>query len=305
MPFSLMSNHGRHRRLAQSGVVCLAVVLLAATAFAREPVDARVKATVDGMVSIENLAGSVHVIGWDQDEVRVEGHLADVVKRLDLDSEEGEVTIEVVLPRRVDDVGETDLEIHVPKGSSLDIETVSAWIRIEGVHGNLMAESVSGSITCEGSAESVEFETVSGGIEITGVKSRIEAESVSGAVEIRDAGGAVEAATVSGSVTISGGDFERGDFESVSGALHFEGDLESDGHYQFENLSGSTTLVLPEDADATFTIETFSGSIKSDFDARIDSEDHGPGKFSEFSRGSGAATLEITSFSGSITLKMK
>ena len=214
-------------------------------------------------------------------------------------------TIEVVLPRRVDDIGETDLEIHVPKGSSLDIETVSAWIRIEGVHGNLMAESVSGSITCEGTAESVEFETVSGGIEITGVKSRIEAESVSGAVEIRDAGGAVEAATVSGSVTISGGDFERGDFESVSGALHFEGDLESDGHYQFENLSGSTTLVLPEEADATFTIETFSGSIKTDFGARIDSEDHGPGKFSEFSSGSGAATLEITSFSGSITLKKK
>ncbi len=305
MTLSPRRNHPRHGRLAGSAVVCLAVALLAATASAREPVDARVKADTDGTVTIENLAGSVHVIGWDESEVRVEGHLADVVKRLDLDSDEGEVTIEVVLPRRVDDVGETDLEIHVPNGSSLDIETVSAWIRIEKVHGDLMAESVSGSITCDGHAASVEFETVSGSIEVTGVKTRIEAESVSGAVEIRDAGGSVDAATVSGSVTITGGDFERGDFESVSGALRFEGDLAPDGYYEFENLSGSTDIAVPGDVSASFTIESFSGSIKTDFGASIESEDHGPGKFCEFSRGGGDAEVEVTSFSGSITLRKK
>jgi hypothetical protein len=305
MTLSPTSSPERPQRNPCSAVLCLAVVLAAAAAFAGETVDTRVDASATGTVSIENLAGSVRVIGWDRKEVHVKGELADEVKRLDVEEDDGDVTIEVVLPRRVDDVGETDLEIQVPNGSSLDIETVSAWIRIEKVHGDLVAESVSGSITCEGPAESVEFETVSGSIELSGVKTRIEAESVSGAVEIREAGGSVDAATVSGSVTIKGGDFEHGDFESVSGALEFEGDFAAGGYYEFENLSGSTVIAVPDDVSASFTIESFSGSIKTDFGARIESEDHGPGKFCEFSRGGGDAEVEITSFSGSITLRKK
>ena len=55
---------------------------LGATAAARGevPVDETVRASAGGDVSIDNLAGSVTVKGWDRDEVRVQGTRADVAE---------------------------------------------------------------------------------------------------------------------------------------------------------------------------------------------------------------------------------
>ena len=64
--------------------------------------------------------------------------------------------------------------------------------------------------------------------------------------------------------------------------------------------------MLPEDVSAEFDVETFSGDIVNDFGpkARRTSE-YAPGKELSFSTRSGDARISVSSFSGTIRLKMK
>ena len=66
---------GRKDVMSKKLIFSLAFAAVAATTFTAEDVDERHAAEPDGFVEIENAAGSVTVIGWDQAEIHVKGHL--------------------------------------------------------------------------------------------------------------------------------------------------------------------------------------------------------------------------------------
>ena len=106
-----------------------------------------------GVVAIENLAGSITVIGWDQAEVRVQGTLA-AGAELSFEGSGKRTGIEVEVedhPREA----RSDLEVHVPAGSHVEIEGVDAEIEVRGVSGSIEAETVNGGITQSGPAKEV------------------------------------------------------------------------------------------------------------------------------------------------------
>ena len=112
---------------------------------------------------------------------------------------------------------------------------------------------------------------------------------------------------MSGSVTVEASDIEQGEFESVSGSVHFTGALLPGARLGAESHSGSVVLNLPADTSARFQIETFSGSINNGFggaEAERTSR-YAPGKRLDFTLGSGDAQVRIESFSGSVTLNPK
>ena len=122
---------------------------------------------------------------------------------------------------------------------------------------------------------------------------------------VREAGGELEAASVSGNVTVEGGFLQGGEFETVSGSIMVSADL-GDGSIEFESMSGEIVLAVgPGGAD--FEIETFSGTI----DNRLTSDQptraskHTGGQDLEFTSGSGAARVSISSFSGSVTIDQR
>ncbi|MGB5163332.1 MAG: DUF4097 family beta strand repeat-containing protein [Thermoanaerobaculia bacterium] len=288
-------------------LLLMAIALAAGGVWAGESVDVTKSASATPTVEIENLAGSVKIHGWDREEIKVTGVLGDDTDGLDFSGSNDNFDIEVEIPdsygRRHRDL-DSDLEIWLPAGSSLAIETVSASIRVSGVNGRLELESVSGEVTVDGAPTSADVETVSGSIELSGSETLAVAESVSGKIELSGVAGRVEAATVSGSIRVEASDIEQGEFEAVSGSVRFTGALSPGARLSAESHSGSVVLNLPADTSARFQVETFSGGIDNGFgggEAERTSR-YAPGKRLDFTIGSGDAQVRVESFSGSVTL---
>jgi hypothetical protein len=91
----------------------------------------------------------------------------------------------------------------------------------------------------------------------------------------------------------------------VSGRLEFEGDPAPDGEFEFESLSGTVVLRLPDELSAEFEVETFSGSIDSEFGGRERRPRHGPGATFYEVYGKGEAYFSIETFSGSVRIQRK
>lgn len=271
----------------------------------RRTVDETRAVQADVRIEIQNVAGEVIVRGWDRNEVHVQGTLGDDVEDLILEGGASSLRIEVEIPnnsRGRRDI-EAYLEIQVPRGARLDVETVSAGIEVTQVDGDMKIASVSGSLEIAGSPAEVQAESVSGSIRIRGDGTRISAESVSGSVTVEGAAGRVDVSSVSGNVETRAAEIQEGSFESVSGRVELHGRLSPSAQIDIESHSGNVELYLPADTSASFEVETFSGDIDNDLgpDARrVDR--YTPSKRLEFTSGSGSARVRVSTFSGNVRL---
>ncbi len=258
-------------------------------------------------VSVQAILGSIRVVGWDRNEVHVTGTLGSGLEGLDIDSDEDEVDIEVKYPGRHEGHlrdGEANLEISVPLGADVQIETVKGTIDVENVDGELELQTVHGGITVVGSPSQVEAETVSGDIHISGAGTEVEAESVSGAVIVTGATGSIAIETMSGGIEVTAAAAADGvSLGSMSGSIEYRGDLSADGDLSVEAYSSEIVLVLPSTVSATFDIETQTGDIDNDFGPQPRRlEGFLPGKILEFSLNGGSAEVSVESFSGNVRL---
>ncbi|HSB60616.1 MAG TPA: DUF4097 family beta strand repeat-containing protein [Vicinamibacteria bacterium] len=279
--------------------------VLAAPAAAQTTVDQRRPAAPEGLVDIENMAGSIRVTGWDKPEVAVSGKLGRRASALQLSGGEDRTRIEVEAEGSPHGV-RSDLDIKVPAGSRLRIEGFEASITITGVTGSVEAETVNGTITLAGGTREVELQAVNGGVEIARASGRIKAESVNGPVTVRDSSGELEASTVNGPLVVTGGNWDRVRIETVSGSLRFEAALPKHAALEAETVSGSVELVLPSQIAADFSISSFSGDIDNEFgpaptrESRWTSEKH-----LGFSVGGGGTRVSVQTLSGNIHLRKR
>jgi DUF4097 and DUF4098 domain-containing protein YvlB len=285
--------------------VVLATVLAApAWLAAQTTVDQKRPAATDGAVSIENMAGSVKVVGWDRAEVQVKGTVGDG----------GELSFEVSGKRTHIEIEadynpmgvKSDLEVYVPAGSSVDVEGFQATISVSGVTGAVKAETVNGSITQTGAARSVELQSVNGDIEVTKASGRIQAEAVNGGVSVRDGSGDLEASTVNGKLLVTGGSYERAQMESVSGAVRFDAALSARASLSIETVSAPVELLLPAAVSAEFEVSSFSGRITNELGPAAEKR----GKWTpqselHFTTGSGGARIRIETLSGVIGIRKR
>ena len=286
-------------------LAAIAPLLLAGAAADQTDVDRTVDARPDGRVTITNVAGSVKVNGWDRNEVEVKGTLGPGVERLDIDSSGRTVEIEVDYLRRSHGRdADAHLEIRVPAGSDVDVESVSAEVSVAGVTGEVTVESVSGSVDVEGSPQSVDLESVSGSIEVRGGADQASAESVSGRVRLSGAFRDVEAESVSGRVELSSDEIRRADLSTTSGDIELAGSLAPRAEIEVESHSGSVELLLPSSVSARFEVTTYSGRIDNDLGPPAEKTSrYAPGKELNFAIGGGDARIRVDTFSGSVRLR--
>ena len=283
----------------------LTLLLAAPPARAQTRLEQSRPAAADGLVDIENMSGSVKVVGWDKNEVTVTGTLGRRAEGLDFSSTGNRTRIEVETHGSPHGV-RSDLEISVPAGSRVKVEGFDANITITGVTGAVYAETVNGSITQSGAAKEVELQSVNGSVEVAKATGRIRAESVNGAVTVREVSGEVEASTVNGELTVTGSTFERAHLEAVSGSIHFEGDLGKRAILEAETVSGSVELLLPASVSADFEISTFSGEIVNELGPAAPRKGrYTPEKELSFSAGSGGAKVVVNTLSGGISLRKR
>jgi len=285
--------------------VILSLVAGPGLVWAQSKVDERRPAAPDGIVQIENTDGSTRVIGWDKGEVQVTGTLGRRAQGVEITSDSRRTRISVEVEGAPHGV-KNDLEIRVPAGSRLTIESFSADITVADVTGTVEAESVNGSITVSGGARTIGVQTVNGSVLIKGPATRINAESVNGSVTIREASGEIEASTVNGELAVAGASFDRARLETVSGSLRFEGALGGRATLEVETVSGGVELILPAAVSADFSVSTFSGEIENELGppARKSSR-YTPEKELSFSTGSGGADVSVQTLSGNIALRKR
>ena len=272
---------------------------------AAEEIDRKVDAASDGAVYVSNIAGHVDVEGWNRSEVHVTGELGRNVEELIVERSGDKVTIKVKVPRNGGRGIASDLSISVPKGSSLDVGTVSADIEVAGVFGDQKLEAVSGDISTETDSADVRAGTVSGDVEITGNGKDAETRgnTVSGDVTLIKIAGDAAAESVSGDVEIDGGSFDRAQFNTVNGDIYFVAELWSDGKLGAETVNGEIDLTFKGKVSGRFDIDTFNGEIDNCFGPKAKrTSKYAPGKELNFQEGSGDARIKVSTMNGDISI---
>lgn len=269
-----------------------------------------VRRTVDadprGVVSIESFAGRVVVEGGDAARVEVDAVLARPGDELRLERQGARVRIEVESAARKGPAT-AELRVVVPRGSRLEIGSLSAEVEIRGLTGTVEVETVSGTLRLRGRPSEVRVETVSGTVDIADGAGRVRVESVSGPIEIAGAAPRVEARSVSGPVALrSSVPIEHVELGTVTGRLELDAaSVGARARIDLESHSGSVRLAWPADASARVEVETFSGLVESAWPSAETSGGRiGPGSNQTFQigEGAGAAAISIETFSGTIAI---
>lgn len=280
----------------------LAVAFLAATGQAQIKVSRGLPLNADGAVRIYNLGGKVKVVGWARDSVAVRGTMGNGSAFHMGGGRSG-------MKMFVEDADErnpapANLEVWVPFNAKLWIKTATAGIEVSGVTGSLDLYVVSGTIAVRGNPSDVNAEAIDGAIRISGSPSWVRAKSASGDVSFDGKSPDVTISTVSGKIDVKGMNFEKAKFESVTGAIQFDGSFERGGLINFDTHSGSIDVGLASESSADFEVVSIAGTIVNKLTPKRPAAGrYGRGAELETAAGNGGTRVVIKSFKGPVVLR--
>jgi type VI protein secretion system component Hcp len=293
----------RSKTMKRAALALVTALALPAGLAAGTTVDQKHPAAPDGEVTIENMAGSIKVTGWDRAEVQVQGTIADSAE-LEITGSERKLHVEVAPEHNP--MAKSDIEVMVPAGSSVSIEGFQATITVTGVSGSVTAETVNGSITHAGPSKDVSLQSVNGAVETTKGSGRVNAEAVNGPITVRDASGELEASTVNGKLTVAGGSFTRAHVEAVGGGVRFDAALAPKATLSVESVSGPVDLFFPAGFGGDFTVTTFSGTVVNELGPAAEkTSEFTPQKELSFTSGSGGVRVSVETLSGAVNIRKR
>lgn len=282
-------------------VLALAVALAAlAPARAQTRADGPILASrrvVDSAVfKIFNSRGSVRIIGWDRDSLLVRGRLGSP-KSFVASGDSLGLKLSVDDPLR----GEprpTSLVVYLPRRARATIKAVNADVDLAGVGGWIY--TITGSVHASGSIGALEIESMRGSVVVDARTPWLRVRGGDGAVVVRGSPEDADVSTITGPLDIAATGIVRGQFGSVSGALHFHGTPVSDGIYEFSNHSGETVLSLPSATSAVLALSNVTGPIENGFSQARPAAS--PARSLRITLGRGDAQIIVRSFKGPIRI---
>ena len=189
----------------------LALLLACGSALgAGTPIEQHRAVNADARIDISNVKGAVNVTAWDKAEVAISGTLGEGAKGLAIEGGGDHLSIKVQAPDHQGwfswgadaRMGDTVLDLKVPRSAALKIEVVSADVNVTGVAGrSLDVHSVSGKLRLDSGADEVEIDTVSGNIDLSGRATQGHLQTVSGNIRTRGLGGQLKFESVSGDIS--------------------------------------------------------------------------------------------------------
>jgi hypothetical protein len=249
-------------------------------------------------VDVENFAGEIAVRTWTRNAVRIEAsHSRRVVVEIAVEDDR----IKVEARGRHGVPGTVDYRLTVPVWIALELSGVSTEISVEGVRGELKAQTVHGDVRVKGGGGFVSVGSVDGEVDVSGARGRIEVSSVNQGVRVADVTGELSAESVNGDIVLERVGSKSLEISTVNGDLYFDGDLEPGGVYGFSTHNGDIVIGLPEKPDVMVSVSTFSGDFSSSIPVQLRGT-HSGKEFS-FSLGSGRARLDLETFQGGIHLE--
>jgi DUF4097 and DUF4098 domain-containing protein YvlB len=218
-----------------------------------------------GRVSLENINGSVRVVAWDRDEVKVDAvksayrrdrlDEAKIVVRSDMNA----VHIETDYPMRTQNFNDDEGRYNNPATVEYTL-TVPRNVRIDSI------------------------ELINGDLNIDGITGDIKASSINGHVSGHELMGEVRLSTVNGKV------------EAMFGRLNETKAI------SLGSVNGPVTLVIPSDSNAVIKADTVHGGISNDFGLPVRRGEY-VGRDLAGQLGQGGARIKLGNVNGAITIK--
>lgn len=254
---------------------------------------------VDGAeyLDVETLGGSITVGVWDEDRVRVR---AEHSTRTYVEIKRNRRGISVESEARRGPANIVDFVITVPRRLALRLEAQYGDITIDGADGSVQAETMRGDVTVRGGRGTIEVSSTMGNIFVDGADGTIEIESSAADIRVENSSGEIYAETAGGTIVLENVDPTAVDVGSTGGRVHYSGSFRRGGTYFFGAHGGSITIVVPENASASFNVATVHGSITSTLEGQPES--FRGGERHEFTVGEGGALVEAETYGGRIRL---
>jgi len=251
-------------------------------------------------LDVEAPGGSIVVTGWDRDEIRVQaGHSHRT--HIDIRRSGDHVSIEAEADRGP--AGAVDFTISAPRATSVSLEGMYTDITVDGLDGDVDAETLRGDVTVKGGAGSVKASATAGKILVQGARGTIDVESTAGGIRLVDVGGTVTGESVGGSIVFENAHAKSVDVGTTGGTIRYEGTLDPNGMYSFGSFGGSVTLVLPDGTPASLSLSSIHGSAMTNLGGemrRLRSGDR-----HRLDVNGGGAVVEVESFGGRVAVLRK
>ncbi len=232
------------------------------------PIAATFKATKTPRVQIENLRGNARVVGAETEEIKVTGrHSIRAFDRAQADKTNGLCNLEIVqqgdliIVRTNQDKAageqriESELEIIVPKG---------ATVQGRGRFGDFDISGITGNVDIDSDNAGVRVSEVAGGARIDTRRSdQIRVTNVKGNVEVRGRGSDLELDHIEGTVAVNGSYGGEIVFRQLAKPLRFESD---NTNLRVEKIAGTLTFshgeMVAEDFTGPVTLRSHSKDVE-------------------------------------------
>jgi DUF4097 and DUF4098 domain-containing protein YvlB len=251
--------------------------------------------TTRPVVSVRNNNGKITVKSWQKNEVHVlVNHASDKVE-VDADQRGNRIDISThVLNQSVTpDELKADFEISVPEETELQIKNDAGNVAVVRVSGDMTFETVLANVDLEEVAGYLVVKTVSGSLECVRCAGRIEVNSISGNVRFIQ--------PISSNVRA----------QTYSGSIFFDGDFLPGGVYVLKNHRGPIEVKYTESDSFDLRATSIYGKVDQEPTLRLKPPAHErrtpPGVSNSLfgTYNSGAARVELTSFSGTISIRKR
>lgn len=269
-------------------------------------------------------AGKISVRGWDRNEVQAATKQAGtkiVLRKTGaVDASVPATRIEVLVSEK-SEAGETqddssdvssNVMLDVPRGATVYLKTQDGDVDVQDVV-EAHVETSGGKVDLRRISKATEAASVGGDVSLEDISGRARLASIGGVVEVKnmraiDANDFLKIKTVSGDMLLDRVGPARVEANTISGEVKFMGTLARGGIYNFTTTSGDVTLELPPDSSFKLNARVSQqGEIITEFPLAYKGtsssailQGHLTGNY-----GSGDATINLVSFSGTVRLRKK
>jgi DUF4097 and DUF4098 domain-containing protein YvlB len=251
--------------------------------------------TREPRISLTNLKGQILVRGWDKAQVHVVYTVASPRAEVDTEflPETGPVekvhfSIHELDASVATSEAAADYTLDVPTGSRLEIRNPQGKIRVEGIQGDASIDSVGGDIV------------------VANYSGHLSVRSVGGNIEVSHPSGDVEVSSVTGNLHFVSPSTSKLRGTTTSGHIIFEGDFMDRGDYMLSAYSGDVDVVCPPSASYELRAKTVKGKVVNTMSMTHRHRSASPQDSANSLLGTyntGKATVELTSFSGTIRIR--
>jgi len=289
------SEPSKLRTQAAAWVLSGILLLAAAPAAFAHHVDKKFDVTMRPVVAVRNDNGRVTVRAWQKNQVQVVADHASEKVEVDVDQRGNRIDIvthvlnQSVTPEEL----KADFEISVPEETELQIKNDAGTVAVFRVSGDMTFETVLSNVRLEEVAGYLVVKTVSGSLECVRCAGRLELSSISGNLRLFQ--------PVSSNVRA----------QTYSGSIFFDGDFLPGGTYVLKNHRGPIEVMYTDSDSFELRATSIYGKVEQEPSLMLKPPTHvrrvEPGISNSLigTYNSGTARVELTSFSGTISIRKR